>query len=166
MPIIFISENYDHNPLSLEPYSEFNKKFEDKVDSLDGALIKIGIASHKNGFVKGFSIDRFYCDDIMLKFMFSRIHMGQAREKDILIHHTIEYDFDSSFVEFQQDMAEELKVRAGYIYIPGIKQLELSYRFTSKNIQLIFDVVTEEDKLQTVCNQLISHDIAMFSRGW
>lgn len=165
MPIIFIPENNEYNPLNLKPYSSFNKKFEDKAEDLEGALIKIGIANHRKGFVDGFSVDRFYCDDVTLKFMFSHIHWGHD-EKVVLIHHTIEYDFDSSFVEFQQDMAEELKARAEYIYIPGIKQLELSYRLTSKSVQLIFDVVTVEDKLKTICNQLISHDIAMFSRGW
>lgn len=165
MPIIFIAENNEYNPLELEPYKSFNKKFEDREDDLEGALIKISIPNHRKGFVDGFSIDRYYCDDITLKFMFSHIH-GSSNENSILIHHTIEYDFDTSFVEIQQDMAEEFKSRAEHIYIPGVKQLELSYRLTSKSVQLIFDVVTEEKSLQTICNQLISHDIAIFSRGW
>lgn len=166
MPIIFIPEDYDYNPLNLEPYNTFNKKFEDKAETLDGALIKLGIANHRKGFVDGFSIDRFYCDDITLKFMFSQIHKGLNEGKDFLIHHTIEYGFDSSFTEFQQEMAEEFIARSAYIYIPGIKQLELSYHLKSKNVMLIFDVVTEKEQIQSVCNQLISHDIAIFSRGW
>ena len=165
MPIIFIPESNEYNPLELEPYRSLNKKFEDREDDIDSALIKISIASHRKGFVGGFSVDRFYCDDITLKFMFSYIH-GNHDRNDILIHHTIEYDFDSSFVEIQQDMAEEFKARSEHIYIPGVKHLELSYRLTSKSVQLIFDVVTKEEKLQSICNQLISHDIAMFSRGW
>lgn len=165
MPIVFIPENNEYNPLELEPYRSFNQKYEDRQDDIDGNLIKISIPNQRRGFVDGFSVDRFYCDDITLKFWFS--HFYEKHEgNDILIHHTIEYDFDPSFVEMQQDMAEEFKVRAEHIYIPEVKNLELSYRLTSKNIQLIFDVVTEKDKVQTVCNQLISHDIAMFSRGW
>lgn len=97
--------------------------------------------------------------------MFSHIH--EKRDgNDILIHHVIEYDFDSSFVEIQQDMAEEFKVRLEHIYIPGVKHLELSYRLTPKSVQLIFDAITEEEKVQSICNQLISHDIAIFLRGW
>lgn len=143
MPIIFIAENNEYNPLEFEPYKSFNKKFEDREDDLEGALIKISIPNHRKGFVD-----------------------GSSSENSILIHHTIEYDFDTSFVEIQQDMAEEFKSRAEHIYIPGVKQLELSYRLTSKSVQLIFDVVTEEKSLQTICNQLISHDVAIFSRGW
>lgn len=168
MPIVFISESKNYNPLELEPYCSFNKKFTDKEEDIDGSMIKLVISNHRKGFVDGFSIDRFYCDDITLKFLFSRIqiHEESTDKKVILIHHTIEYDFNSSSAEFQQDMAEELKARSGHIYIPGVKQLELSYRQTSRNIQLIFDVITDEEQLRMVCNQLISHDIAMFSRGW
>lgn len=165
MPIIFILENNEYNPLELEPYRTFNQKYEDREDDIEGALIRINISNQRRGFVDGFSVDRFYCDDITLKFWFSNIN-DKHDGNDILIHHTIEYDFDSSFVEIQQNMAEEVKERAEHIYIPGVMNLALSYRLTSKNIQLIFDVVTEKDKVQTVCNQLISHDIAMFARGW
>ncbi|MBR3242794.1 MAG: hypothetical protein IKF90_08870 [Parasporobacterium sp.] len=165
MPIIFIPENNEYNPLELEPYRSFNRKFEDREDEIDGAQIKLSISNQRRGYVDGFSVDRYYCDDITLKFMFS--HIREKRDgNDILIHHLIEYGFATTFVEIQQDMAEEFKVRSEHIYIPGVMNLELSYRLTSKNIQLIFDVVTAKDKVQTVCNQLISHDIAMFSRGW
>ena len=165
MPIIYIPENKNYNPLNLEPYISFNKKFEDKADDLEDALIKIGISSHRKGFVDGFTVDRFYCDDIFLKFIFSRAG-ATSGDNNILIHHTIEYDFDSSFVEFQQDMAEEVKARAEYLYIPGIKQFDFAYHLSTKSIQLIFDVMAEENKVQEICNQLISHDIAIFSRGW
>lgn len=100
MPIIFIPENNEYTPLELEPYRSFNKKFEDREDDIDGALIKLSIPNQRS------------------------------------------------------------------IYIPGFKHLELSYRLTPKSVQLIFDTITEEEKAQSICNQLISHDIAIFSRGW
>ena len=165
MPIIFIPESNEYNPLELEPYRSFKRKFEDREDDIDGALIKLSIPNQRRGFIDGFSVDRYYCDDLTLKFMFSHIH-EKSGGNDILIHHVIGYDYDSSFVEIQQDMAEEFKVRAEHIYIPGVKHLELSYRLTPKRVQLIFDAITEEEKVQSICNQLISHDIAIFSRGW
>lgn len=166
MPLIFIPENNEYNPLELEPYRSLNMEFDGKKDDIDGAQITISVPNQRRGLIYGFNVDRFYCEGIVVKFMFSYIHKKNDKV-DILIHHTIEYAFDPSFVAVQQNMAEELMSRADYIYLPGVNHLELTYRLTSKNIQLIFDAVTEESKdIQTICNQFISHDIAMFSRGW
>ena len=166
MSIIIVTDDQEYNPLALEPYLSFNKKFEDKADSLDGALIKISIANQKMGFADGFSVDYFYSDDILLTFFLSGISEIKNIEKDYVIHHSIEYDFDMASLDIQQGMAEEFKKRADYFYIPGAKQVALSYLLAARHVQLIFDVVTSESNIQAVCNQLISHDIAMFSRGW
>lgn len=42
MPIIFIPENSEYNPLELEPYRSFNKKYEDTAGNVTGALIDGG----------------------------------------------------------------------------------------------------------------------------
>ncbi|WP_146204747.1 hypothetical protein [Butyrivibrio fibrisolvens] len=104
MPIIFIPENNEYNPLELEPYRSFNKKFEDREDDIDGALIKLSIPNQRRRFVDRFSVDRYYCDDITLKFMFSHIHeIGNGN--DSLIHHVIEYDSASS-IQISIDLVE------------------------------------------------------------
>ena len=126
MPIIFIAENNEYNPLELEPYKSFNKKFEDREDDLEGALIKISIPNHRKGFVDGFSIDRYYCDDITLKFIFSHIYRSSS-ENSILIHHTIEYDFDTSFdVSDQRSLDEIVNWLMGMGDIPSFWQKSLN----------------------------------------
>lgn len=51
MPIIFIPENNEYNPLELEPYRSFNRKFEDREDDIDGALIKLSIPNQRSIFI-------------------------------------------------------------------------------------------------------------------
>lgn len=164
MPIIFFKED-NENTLELEPYYSFNKKFEDKIeDGIDGARIKVDIANHKSGFVNGFDLDRNYGEDFVLRFSFTKNQQEEAEY--YLIHHTVEFEFDEYFSEIQQDSLEEVRKRAKYFYIDGAEYYEFSYHISSRKAELKFDVLTSEKKIQNVCNQLISHDIAIFSRGW
>lgn len=167
MPIVFISET-EYSPLELEPYATFNKKFTDRQQNLDGAEIKVGISNRRKGFTKGIASDKFYSDNIKLKFKFSSLIVNGSpdTERLLVIRHVVDYDFKSSFYEFEQQMAEEMVERAPYIYIPGVRQLEMSYKIKDKNMKLIMDVVIPETLGRVVCNQLISCDIAFFARGW
>lgn len=51
MPFIFIPESNEYNPLELEPYRSFNRRFEDREDDIDGALIKLSIPNQRNGLL-------------------------------------------------------------------------------------------------------------------
>lgn len=68
----FISEE-KNNPLELEPYLSINRKLKDCGDDISGKQIKYAISRHKSGFCDGFDLDRYYCDDVMLRFTFSKI---------------------------------------------------------------------------------------------
>ncbi len=114
----------------------------------------------------GFSIDKYYCNGITLKFTFVKIPQGEEYGNTIQIYHIVEFEYDTDFLEFEQNIAEEVTKRTAYFYIPWLKHFELSNRITAKTIQFLLDVLTDEDKVQTVNNQLISQDIAIFSRGW
>jgi len=61
---------------------------------------------------------------------------------------------------------EELRKRSNYFFIDGAEYFEFSYHISARKAELRFDVLVSEEKIQNVCNQLISHDIAIFSRGW
>lgn len=164
MPIIFFKEDSE-NTLKLEPYYSFNKKFDDKKeDGIDGARIKVDIANHKSGFVNGFDQNQNYGADFVLRFSFTK--NKQDEQELFLIHHTVEYEFDEYFYDIQQDSLEELRKRSNYFFIDGAEYFEFSYHISARKAELRFDVLVSEEKIQNVCNQLISHDIAIFSRGW
>lgn len=165
MPMIFISEE-KNNPLEQEPYLSINRKLKDCGDDIIGKQIKYAISRHKSGFYDGFDLDRYYCDDIMLKFTFSKNKQANNAEEEMLIHHTIEYDFDLDFADIQQEAVNSIKKRMDYIYISNVSYLEYSYVIEKNHVQLSFDVLTNEACVSSVVNHLICQDIMIFSRGW
>ncbi len=166
MGYVYFDDNKEYNPLYDEPYSIFERKFLDMEGDFEKQEIKICVFPTKRGSCP-FSIDRFYFSEPVLRFRFSRLFNANEDVHEILVHHIFEYDFNSSYKNMEQEMIEELKSHVSSFYIPGVRQLEMSYNIGMKNIQLIFDVVVgDEDEIKTVCNQLISMDIILFARGW
>lgn len=164
MAIIYVPDD-DYNPLEMEPYTLFKNKFFDKVGNLDGEVIKLRIGDHcRKSFAAGFNLDHFYFDGLVLKFLFSKIANGH--DEKVVIRHIMEYDYDSSFYEIQQEMAEKMKTCSEYIYIPGAEQFEFTYRLRTTNVQLIYNLVVDEELALDTCFMLISNDITTFSRGW
>ena len=167
MPVIFFKEKRE-NPLEMEPYKTFDKKFEDKKDDLEDAVIKVGINNRKSGFHNGFGLDKFYSDDISMSFEFSMDSYDKGKsESQCLIHHTIEYDFDGTG-EIQNNCLGELEKRAGYLYVPHVDYIEYGYKIGKRQARISFDLITSSDisVIREVCRQMISLDIAIFSRGW
>jgi hypothetical protein len=166
MPIIFLKEDKE-NTLEMEPYRTLGKKLDDKIDDgLDGCRIKVNIGNHKDGFVNGFEISRYYAEDIVLMFSFTRNPNSLDDNECYLVHHQIEFEFDSDFADVQRDSLEEIDKRSKYFYIDGASYYEFSYLIGIRKVEMRFDVLTAELNIRKVCNQLISHDIAIFSRGW
>ena len=168
MPVIFFKEKRE-NPLELEPYKTFDKKFEDKRDDLESAVIKVGINNRKSGFHNGFGLDKFYSDDIAMSFEFSMDSYDKDKGKQqCLIHHTVEYDFEEMTGEIQNNCLSELEKRACYLYIPQVDYIEYAYKLSKRQARITFDLITSSDinTIREVCRQLISLDIAIFSRGW
>ena len=166
MPVIYISNKGNYNPMNLRPYSLFNKAFTDTAEDLENKFIKIYINNKRQSFTDGFTLDRNYCNGITLSFAFSRITSEEKGNETILIHHDVEFKYDTDFLEVEQDAVEEVTKRASYLYIPAVKHLEISNQISAKSIHLMFDALTNEEDVQAVSNQLISQDIAIFSRGW
>ena len=164
MPIIIFKENHK-KPLEREPYFTFNKKFEEEADvGIDRTRINIDIPSHKPGFTNGFDVNPFYGEDFLLSFSFMK---NTLEDPDCyLIHHTVEFEFAEDFIELQRDSLEEVSKRAGFFYIDGADYYEFSYHLGENKAELRFDILASEKKIKRVCNQLISHDIAIFARGW
>jgi len=165
MPMIFISEE-KRKPLLLDPYLTLNRKFDDLGEDIKEKQIKYSIHRHNFGFYEGFEIDRYYCDDLSLKFTFSPNKQATAKDEEYLIHHVIEYDFDESFEEAQKSAAAGIRKRLDYLYFPECSYIEYSYYIEYQHVQMIFDALTEEKNVKNVMNLLVNQDILMFSRGW
>lgn len=72
MPIIFFKE-HNENTIELEPYCSFGKKFKEKVEAgIDGSCVTVPISNYKGELSAGFEVDRYYANDIRLKFCFNR----------------------------------------------------------------------------------------------
>lgn len=164
MPVVFLKDDHE-NVLEKEPYTSFDHKFNglDEED-MDGARITIKIPKIR-GFSAGFTMDRCYCTDIVLKFYFV-LNKASGNKEEYLIHHTITHGFDECFLDIEVDAANEVCKRAEYLYIPYAEYQEISYQIFDEHIEYRVDTLTDITKLHMVCCQLISQDIAIFSRGW
>ena len=168
MGYVYVDDNKEYDPLEYcEPYCIFERKFSDLEGDIEAQEIKICVFPSKRGAPRPFSIDRFYFTEPVLKFRFSKLFNANEDKQAVLIHHVCEFEFNSSYKDMEQEMAEELKAHVPCFYIPGVRQLEMSYYLGAKNIQLVFDVVVRDEKdVRTVSNQLISMDIMLFARGF
>lgn len=166
MPIIFFKE-HNENTIELEPYCSFGKKFKEKVEAgIDGSCVTVPISNYKGELSAGFEVDRYYANDIRLKFCFNRNPNSTTTNEEYLVHHTLEFDFDLDFEDIQRGSLEDISKRSKYFYIEGVSYYEFTYQMGRKSAEMRFDVLTSEKDIDRVCNQLISHDIAIFSRGW
>ena len=165
MPMIFISEE-KREPLMMDPYLTLNRKFDDLGEEINGKQIKYRINRHNSGFYEGFELDRYYCDDVSLKFTFSKNKQATMKDEEYLIHHVIEYDFDEAFEETQKEATAGIRKRLDYLYYPDCSYMEYSYCIEGQHVQMNFDVLTEERNVKNVMNLLVNQDILIFSRGW
>lgn len=82
----------------------------------------------------------------------------------MLIHHTIEYDFDLDLLIFNRRQLTRLKENGLYLYIKCILfGVFVCYR--KNHVQLSFDVLTNEACVSSVVNHLICQDIMIFPEG-
>lgn len=165
MPLIFIKDE-KKDPLLLNPYASINRKIDALGEELDGKQVKYTIRKASEGFTDGFELDCYYCNDISLKFLFSRNKQSSQKNEDFLIHHVLEYSFEPDIDEMQHNFASEIKKRMDYLYFPEGSHIEYSYVIEKKHIQLCFSVLAEESSIKKVVDLLINQDILIFSRGW
>lgn len=59
--------------------------------------IMVPISNYKDGLSAGFEVDRYYANDIRLKFCFNRNPNSTAADEEYLIHHTLEFDFEDIY---------------------------------------------------------------------
>ena len=156
MPIIYFREKHE-----WEPYKTFIKEFERvrREQGLNGTILKIDDKKIPHIYVAG-------CKE-NVKFEFKFIKNEQARnlKEAFLIRHFMMISFDENYSELQRIALSEIKRHANYFYIEGAEYIVFSYDISFSTAKIYFDVISSEDSIKSICMQLMSHDIAIFSRS-
>ena len=82
----------------------------------------------------------------------------------------ISYKFQDqdAFYEMMMDTINDIQKRNGYFYISSmVKECDVNCSINNKNmVNIAYTVLCEKESAKEVCLQLISNDIAMFTRSF
>lgn len=160
--------------LEREPYHTFLKKYS-KLTNIINEKINMKIESDEKrsdtGFYAGFSLDYCYANRIDLAFEFYELMNTECIQKSgfCLIHRIgCQFEKNECNHNIMLDMIEDIEKRNGYFYISSlVKDCEMKCYINSKNtVSIIYTVFCEIENVKEVCLQLVSHDIAIFSRSF
>lgn len=161
------------NVLENEPYETFIKLYS-KLESIINENIHMRIAADtcnkKTGFVGGFVLDYIYTKYFDLDFQFALfIDEERIQNQKFCVFHTLSFMFDDeNFQGMMMDTIGDIQKRNGYLYISSsVQECEVNCSVNNKNVVSIsFCVCCKKEDAKEVCLQLISHDIALFSRSF
>ena len=160
--------------LEKEPYATFIKKF-DKLTSITNEKIHMRITSGEKGknfgLTEGFSLDYCYAKMFDLKFEFYKFVEEECIQNlKFCVMHSISYKFEDEedFHSIMMDTIDDIQKRNGFFYISSlVKECEVKCSVNNKSkVTVTYAVFCEEENAKEVCLQLISHDIAMFTRSF
>lgn len=161
--------------LEREPYQTFLKKF-NKLDGLTNESVHLKITSgeKKNcfvGFMDGFSLDYCYAKRFDLDFEFCEFAAAErAGSPEFCVMHSIRYRFaeDEDLHNIMMDTIDDIQRRNGYFYLSArVKKCEVNCSVNNRNmVTVTYAVFCGKEDAKEVCLQLISHDIAMFTRSF
>ena len=156
--------------IEKEPYVSFLKQFEKMNGNFDEPInIKISSQNtNKSFFSNGFNLDYVYCTQFSLDFMFGTIIEENSKKTKSVIYHVISYKFDPSFGKMMSDLVEDINSRNGYLYISSLSQ-EIQIEAYINNINTVsiaYNIYCQKNDIKELCLELISHDIALFTRGF
>lgn len=164
----------------VEPYQTFLKAY-DRACNRNGNLINDTIrfplveerkyASSNDS--SAFPVDDdFYMFDAEVVFKF--VTLLNDKQQDInkherYIYHVITWNFIEDVREFNLDIMEEINKRSGFLYIPGCDSVSIKGTVNKFDAEITYCVKctkTTSDNDKQICMSLLSHDIALFARGW
>ena len=160
--------------LKKEPYSTFIKKY-NKLSSGINEQIYMKIDSvdkeKRYGFANGFDLDYIYAKSFDLIFKYYMfVDAEYIQRQSFCILHTLSYKFEEedAFHDIMMDTINDIQKRNGYLYISSlVKACDVNCSINNKNmVNITYTVLCEKDNAKEVCLQLISNDIAMFTRSF
>ncbi|CCZ92983.1 uncharacterized protein BN751_02108 [Coprococcus eutactus CAG:665] len=165
--------NSKYDILKNEPYSTFIKKF-NKLTSITNEKIRMKINSvdkdKRYGFANGFNLDYVYTKSFALDFKYIMyVDTEYIWRQTFCIIHTISYKFEEDdYYDMMMDTISDIQKRNGYFYISSmVKECDVNCSINNKNIvNITYTVTCEKENAKEVCLQLISNDIALFTRDF
>lgn len=161
--------------LKKEPYSTFIKKF-NRLTSIVDKKIHMKISSvdkdkKRYGFANGFNLDYVYAKSFDLEFKYYMFADAEYMQRQsFCIVHTLSYKFEKGddFHDIMIDTIEDIQKRNGYFYISSlVKECDVKCVINNKNVvNITYTVLCKKKNAKEVCLQLLSNDIAMFSRSF
>lgn len=167
-------KNSKDDILKKEPYSTFIKKF-NKFNSIINEKIHMKINSvdkdKRYGYANGFNLDYVYTKSFDLEFKYYMfVDAEYIQKQSFCIIHTLSYKFEEedAFHDIMMDTINDIQKRNGYLYISSlVKACDMNCSINNKNmVNITYTVLCEKDNAKEVCLQLISNDIAMFTRSF
>jgi len=161
--------------LKKEPYSTFIKKF-NRLTSIVDKKIHMKISSvdkdkKRYGFANGFNLDYVYAKSFDLEFKYYMFADAEyIQRQSFCIVHTLSYKFEKGddFHDIMMDTIEDIQKRNGYFYISSlVKECDVKCFINNKNVvNITYTVFCKKKNAKEVCLQLLSNDIAMFTRSF
>lgn len=170
---MFLSNSKD-DILKKEPYSMFIKKF-NRLTSIINQKIHLKINSvdkdKRYGFTDGFNLDYVYAKSFDLEFKYYMfVDAEYIQRQSFCIVHTLSYKFEEEddFHDIMMDTIDDIQKRNGYFYISSlVKECDVKCSINNKNVvNITYTLLCEKENAKEVCLQLISNDIAMFTRSF
>ena len=162
--MFFKSKNKQNKVLSREPYASFLKKYNERTNK----EIHVRIDSVKNN--ECLKADNTYAQFYDLSFKFYNIlKVGLNQIPMFYVKHSISYSFyyDSDYWDIMMDVIEDIQKKSVGIYISSlVKKCRLECFIKKNLVTITYYVVCDRKNAKEICLQLISHDIAMFARGF
>lgn len=156
MPIINFERLSVHNPIDLEPYQEFLKRYKKLKGNINGEQITIDL-QHSEGFASGFNVDNSFVCDPALEFSFAEQSNGIL----LKIDYSLSCAEDNFFYYMAQ--AKQLKKRVPYFFIPGVNNLAFTSSFSERFTISFCTYVPDKVDVPNICCSLIGLIIAIFS---
>lgn len=150
--------------LESEPYSSFIKQF--NKESNNEIHLRISADSDNT---ECFKIDSIYARFFDMSFKFYMLMEGKTyRIPRFYVKHSISFGFiDDDYTNMMLQMIEDIKKRSDYFYISSLAEKCRIESTVNKNLVTVtYYVSCKRKHAEEICLQLISHDIAMFARGF
>lgn len=167
-------KNSKDDILKKEPYSTFIKKFNGLNSILNEKIhLKINSVDKNNrfGFAKGFNLDYVYAKSFDLEFKYYMfVDAEHIQRQSFCIIHTLSYKFEEEddFHDIMMDTINDIQKRNGYLYISSlVKACDVNCSINNKNmVNITYTVLCEKDNAKEICLELISNDVALFTRSF
>lgn len=166
-----VVRNSKEDILKKEPYRTFVKKF-NKLTSIINEKIHITINNKDKhyGFASGFNLDCVYAKSFNLEFKYFMFVDESIQRQTFCIIHTISYKFqdEDAFREMMMDTIDDIQKRNGYFYLSSmVKECDVKCSINNKNmVNITYTVLCEKENAKEICLELLSNDVALFTRSF